>query len=65
MSWDEVFKHPLIKKKDVGDTVQEVKVNTDTREILLKLQSSFSKQGAKWSYYVDTYSKQSINFPVF
>jgi hypothetical protein len=52
MSWDEVFKHPLIKKKDAGDTVQEVKVNTDTREILLKLQSSFSKQGAKWSYNV-------------
>ena len=65
MSWQEVFEHPLIKKKEVGGDILSIVVDAYTQDMLIKLQAYLSNHLPNWKLITEKYSKQPITLQVF
>lgn len=60
-----MFEHPLIKHKQVGTEVKEVKVDPYTKKMLVQLQTYIIKYNVNWPQLTTKYSHQIIDQRVF
>lgn len=61
MSWKDLFEHPLIKQNEVGNNVEEVKINSYVRDIMVKLQARISKYNIDWVAILNKRHKEQVN----
>lgn len=61
----EVFEHPLIKHKEAGSNVEEVKVNNYCRDILIKLQAFITKYSINWTVIRNKHHKEQVDLELF